>query len=108
VLVDGLARWKVWCGFLSKGIVSAIWYALDVCGDLCHLSTHARIAASMVTSCWLLMVWGSMIPLMFVIQIAFSARCFALLQPFSDAFLSSHSSMMIVLELGFENDTQSS
>ena len=88
----------MWCGFPSRGIVSAVQYAFDVCGDLCHLSAHAAIAASLVAFCWLLMVWGSMISSMFVVWIASSASCFALLKPSSGAFLGSHSSTMLVLE----------
>src|ERR1700679_1231294 len=82
-------------------MVSAVWYALEVCGDWCHFTAHAAIAALLVVSFCRLMVWGSMISARSAVRIASSASWFALLKPIKGIFLGSHRKTILVL--GFES-----
>src|SRR5712675_514905 len=86
--------WKVGCGFLFGGLVSAMRYASEVRGDWCHRSAHWSMAVLSALSFWFLMVRGSRISFMLAMRMASIASCLALLKPTNKIPLGSDSSLM--------------
>ena len=89
-------RLKMRCGLPSGGVVSAVRYAFEVWGILCHFSAHVAIATSFVTLRWLPMVCGSMISVVLAVCAVSSASCLALWNPTKGALVGSHNRTIFV------------
>ena len=86
----------MWCVCPVGGEVSAVWYALDMCGERCQDSVHSIIAASLLVFTWLPIVCGSTTSAAFAVRMAFRASWFALLKPMNGIFFGSHNITMLV------------
>ena len=89
-------RLKMRCGLPSGGVVSAMRYAFEVWGILCHFSAHVAIAASFVTLRWLPMVCGLMISVVLAVRAVSSASCLALWNPIGGALAGNHNRTIFV------------
>ena len=89
--------WKVWCAFPSGGARSAVLYACDVRGALCHLSAHVVMAESLAVSFCFLIVCGSSRLVRSAVRMASNASCLALLKPTKGIFFGSHCKTTLML-----------